>query len=141
VLIALTLGIFIPLLFWVFDVLVKVLGSYEIDGVGADLCLLGISFNGSTLLTSAMSTPGTAATAASAGYLSAVTGLSLAVSLLIYIFAMIVLAPDRGQKFPALFNWLRRRRWKIILTIFLGFVTVGAEIGSYVLVIQGGGRP
>lgn len=141
--VAITLAIFIPLAFWLFDFFIKVLGAFKTDDVGADLCLFGVSFNGSTLLTSAMSSSWAGASASEdlTRCLSALTGGSFAVSLLLYVFSMILISPSRRRGFPAAINWLRGRSWVVPLTVFLGFITLVIEIGLYVLVVQAGGRP
>ena len=141
--VAVTLAILIPLAFWLLDVFVKVLGAFSTDDVGADLCLFGVSFNGSTLLTAAMSSryAGAAAASDSAAFLSALTGASLILSMILYVFSMILISPSRPRTFPVAIAWLRARSWRVSLTVFLGFITLAIEIGLYVLLWQAGGRP
>jgi hypothetical protein len=137
--IAVALAVFIPLGFWLFDVIVKLLGAFQTDDVGADLCLFGVSFSGSTLLASAMSSQSARATAP---LLSALTGGSLVISLIIYMFSMVLISPSPGLALPVGIRWLRNRSWRVAFTVFLGFFTVAVEIALYVLVLQGGGgRP
>lgn len=141
--VALALAIFIPLAFWLLDVLIKVLGAFKTDDVGSDLCLFGVSFNGSTLLTSAMSSSWAGASVSEdlTRFLSALTAGSLIVSLLMYVFSMILISPSRRRTFPRAISWLRSRSWVVSFTVFLGFITIAIEIGLYVLVLQAGGRP
>jgi hypothetical protein len=120
----LAIALLIPLAFWVFEVLIKVLGDFSLDDVGADLCLFGVSFNGSAMLAAAVSTRAYAASA----------GAILVGSLLLYIFSMILVSPRRFP-YPAV-RWLQTRTWKVSMTVFLGFTALVAEITLYYRLLQ-----
>jgi hypothetical protein len=122
---AIALAILIPLAFWAFEVLVKVLGEFPVDDIGADLCLFGVSFNGSTML----------AAAVSARAYPAASGGIFVVSLLLYMFAMILVSP---KNFPyPLIQWLRP--WKVGLTVSLGFAALFVEIILYIKLLEASG--
>ncbi|HEX8131065.1 MAG TPA: hypothetical protein VF527_18335 [Pyrinomonadaceae bacterium] len=125
----LTLAIIIPLAFWLFDILAKVLGALSTEDVGADLCLVGISFNATTLLTSLFYSG--SLTEADAKRLTAIYSATLIVSLVLYIFSLILIAPT-GRSYPALFQWLRGKSWKVALTVVLGFIALSVEVAIFV---------
>jgi hypothetical protein len=126
----LSLAIVIPLAFWVFDILAKVLGALPTEDVGADLCLVGVSFNATTLLTSLFYSG--SLTEVDAKRLTAIYSTTLILSLVLYVFSLILIAPSAGRSYPALFSWLRGKSWKVTLTVILGFIALSAEIGIFV---------
>jgi hypothetical protein len=126
---ALTLGIVIPLLFWLFDTLVKVYGSISIDDIGADLCLFAISFNVTTIFISSV---GSSLGAGREGY-ATVAALALIVSLIFYIFTLSIIAPGRRKKFPNIIRVLRNNPNKVAITVGIGFAIVLAQTTIYVL--------
>lgn len=127
--IALALGVFIPVLFWFFDFIIKLLGNISTDDIGADLCLFAISFNFSTLFVSFV---GTSLNIVSQGYV-AVALIALLISLIIYIFILLIITPRRSKKYPAVIQSLRNSSNKKTITVVIGFVTVFAQTIFYVL--------
>ena len=124
-------AVFVPLSFWLFDTLVKLLGSISIDDVGADLCLFAISFNATTLLT-ALAESAANASSLARDQLVAFTSIALVVSLLLYVTSVLVIAPPGSNTLPPPFPWIKSRPWKVAFTVALGFVAVAVEVGVYV---------
>jgi hypothetical protein len=127
---ALLAAAFVPLIFWLFDTLVKQLGSIPTDDVGADLCLVAVSFNSTTLLTALVSTA-TGSNQATRDGLVGLTSASLGASLILYVFALILIAPPGPLPLPALLRWLKAKTWKTILAVVLGFLALSSEVGLY----------
>lgn len=132
---ALTLGIFIPLAFWLFDTLVKVLGSISTDDIGADLCLFGVSFNVTTLLISSISTGLGAGKGDenSVEHLVAIASLALVVSLIFYVFSLLLIAPSRRKSYPSFIRSLRANPYKVTITVTIGFAMILTQTIIYVL--------
>jgi hypothetical protein len=124
--IELTLAVLIPLAFWLFDIFAKILGALSTEDVGADLCLVGVSFNGTTLLATLFNSG--ILTGDDAKRLTVIYTTTLVVSLILYVFSLILIAPASGRPYPALIAWLRGRSWKVTLTVVLGFIALSIEI-------------
>jgi hypothetical protein len=122
---AIALGIVIPLLFWLFDTLVKVYGSIPVDDIGADLCLFAISFNVTTMVGSSLGM-------GREGY-ATIAALALVVSLILYIFTLSIIAPRRRKKFPGVIQMFRNKPNRITITVIIGFTTVLVQTTIYVL--------
>jgi hypothetical protein len=133
--IALILAVFIPLGFWAFDIVVKVLGSIPTDDTGADLCLFGISFNVTTLLqtiTSHIARPSEEIGPSIPPYV-ALSSAALVASLILYVFCLILIAPQSRQ-YPPIIQKLRRNpRKALYITVVLGFLTVATEVALYIM--------
>jgi hypothetical protein len=98
----LSFAIAVPILFWMLDTLIKVLGSFSVEDVGCDLCLIGITFNATTLLNSRF---------------SQVALLALAASFVFYVFSLAVVSPSRRNTWPKAIAWFRslRNRANVII--------------------------
>jgi|SRR5215213_3001802 len=133
--VALTLGIFIPLAFWLFDTLVKVLGSISTDDIGADLCLFGVSFNVTTLLISSISSELRTGNGNenSVKQLVAIASLALMISLIFYVFSLLLIAPSRRKSYPNFIRSLRANPNKVTITVIIGFAMVLTQTIIYVL--------
>jgi hypothetical protein len=128
----LLLAVAIPLLFWVLDSLIKVLGQVSIEDVGADLCLFGVSFNVTTLLTRAFKFT-TQGRAEDVQWFTLVFALVLGASLILYVFAILLLTPT-SHVIPAPISWLRGKTWKVKFTSFVGALALSGEIIIYLKV-------
>jgi hypothetical protein len=122
------LAVAIPLGFWLFDTILKVLGRIDYSDVGADLCLFCISFNTTTIFVHALKSGNTVELEAQR--LTAICVGVLVYSLIIYVFSLIVIAPKR-RKYPRFFEWFRNKSWSVTFTVALGFLSLFLEIAIY----------
>jgi|GEM_PF-6187246 glucan phosphoethanolaminetransferase (alkaline phosphatase superfamily) len=126
---ALILGILIPLLFWLFDTLIKVYGSIPVDDIGADLCLFAVSFNITTIFISSVSS---SLGEIGEGY-ATIAALALIVSLILYVFTLTIIAPGKRKKYPSLIQKLRINPNRVFITVVIGFTIVFTQTMIYVL--------
>jgi hypothetical protein len=124
----LTLAMAIPLGFWILDTFLKIFGQIDYDDVGADLCLFGISFNTTTIFFHALKSG--SPVELEAQRLTALCVGILLYSLIVYVFALIVIAP-REKKYPPFFERFRNRPWSVKLTVVIGFLSLFFEIVIY----------
>src|SRR6266498_1974158 len=107
---AIVIGFAVPLLFWLFDVCTKFLGRLSTEDVGADLCLLGLSFGLTTMIPEA-----TKLRAGKASEEILLLGLlGVAVSIVLYVVTLIIIAPeDSTRRMQIIVNWARRLTWRV----------------------------
>lgn len=127
-------AIFVPIAFWIFDVLVKVLGGIDTDDMGADLCLIGIVFGSTSLLSiKILSTfQNSTIDKESAEQLVTWVILLLIVSIIIYIFSLILIAPGEREDYPSWINEIRSNNNKVRYTIIAGLMVLAIETFIYV---------
>jgi hypothetical protein len=130
----LTIGIAIPLAFWVFDVLGKMIGGLQIDDIGADLCLLGLSFSATTLLLSLFSTAFEIKPQNEEliGQLAGTAAGALLISLIAYMFSLSLIATSSDETFPRLLRLIRDSDWNVRVTVAIGFAVVAIQTVVYV---------
>jgi predicted branched-subunit amino acid permease len=130
----LTIGIDIPLAFWVFDVLGKMIGGLQIDDIGADLCLLGLSFSATTLLLSLFSTAFEIKPQNEEliGQLAGTAAGALLISLIAYMFSLSLIATSSDETFPRLLRLIRDSDWNVRVTVAIGFAVVAIQTVVYV---------
>ena len=133
--ISLIAAVFVPLSFWLFDTLVKLLGSVSIEDVGADLCLFSVSFNATTLL-GALAQAAAQRPPAAREEIAALASVALVTSLLLYVLSVLIIAPAGSQPLPKILMWLKSLSWKISLTVAFGFISTGVEVGVYVWLLM-----
>lgn len=139
ILFRLMLAFLIPVLFWMFDAIAKLLGSISIEDIGADLCLFGVSFNVTTLLISTTSTllRSKDNTPDASDSIVVIALLALVVSLILYVFSLLLIAPTPQLSYP---QWISRliqrpQSWRVTLTIRIGIISSITQLAVYAFVL------
>ena len=129
----------IPFLFWGIDVVAKQLGGIDIADSGADLCLIGLSFSCTSMLSSAIlaSFQNGVVNRNSVDHLTSFTQTFVLVSLLIYLIALL-LVKESDANTPQWLKSLRERQFPI--TIGFGFIMLFAEAIIYTVLLINTGQ-
>src|SRR5438874_398416 len=99
---AIIIGFAIPLLFWLFDVCTKFLAALSTEDVGADLCLLGLSFGLTTMIPEAAKLHAGEASDKTIAF----GALGAAASIVLYVITLILIAPEHpARPAPRLVTW------------------------------------
>jgi succinate dehydrogenase hydrophobic anchor subunit len=111
-----------------------VLGSIPTDDIGADLCLFGVSFNTTTLLVSTVSSAFKVGlkNPELANKFVAIAVTALVISLILYVFSLILIAPSRRKSYPRFIQMLRKKSWRVKFTVIIGFFALAIQIAIYV---------
>jgi hypothetical protein len=110
------------------------IGGLQIDDIGADLCLLGLSFSATTLLLSLFSTAFEIKPQNEEliGQLAGTAAGALLISLIAYMFSLSLIATSSDETFPRLLRLIRDSDWNVRVTVAIGFAVVAIQTVVYV---------